>query len=120
MINTIILVYFVAGDKVFVIRDVFPHIAFFIIAAVGVGGPLVIFIGWLHYKKAFKSEADIMTRQNPFNTKIMIPTMLALVNYMRKNTTSYSDYQELVKLQKYIEHIEKGGKLDSNWNSDPS
>ncbi|NIN03675.1 MAG: hypothetical protein GTO44_09975 [Hydrotalea flava] len=120
MINTIILVYFVAGDKIFFIRDVFPHIAIFVIVAVGIGGPLVVFIGWLHYKKAFKSEADIMTRQNPFNTNIMMPVMLHLVRHLKEKSYTKTEQNDLAKLESYILHISNGGKLDQSWNSDPS
>jgi hypothetical protein len=120
MVNTIILVYFVAGDKIFLIRDTFPHIAIFVLFAVGIGGPLVVLIGWLHYKKAYKSEADIMTRQNPFNTKIMMPAMLALVRHLKEKSYTKEEAQELSNLESYIAHISNGGKLDQNWNSDPS
>jgi len=120
MVNTIILVYFVAGDKIFLIRDVFPHIAYFVIAAVGIGGPLVILIGYLHYKKAYKSESDILVRNNPFNTNIMLPTMLALVKHLKEKSYTKEDQEELANLESYIQHISRGGKLDQNWHSDPS
>ena len=120
MVNTIILVYFVAGDKIFIIRDIFPHIAWFVVTAVLIGGPLVILIGWLHYKKAYKSEADIVVMNNPFNTKIMLPTMLALVKHLKEKSYTKEEAQELSNLESYIQHISNGGKLDQNWNSDPS
>jgi hypothetical protein len=102
----------------FFIRDTFPHIAYFILFAAGVGVPLIMSIGYLHYKKAFKSEADILTKENPYNTKIAIPVQLALVQYLKRKASSVQELEELQELESYIAHISKGGRLDESWRSD--
>lgn len=68
--NTMILVYFTAGDKVFFIRDVFPHFGIFVGFAALIMIPSLILIGFFHYKRAYKSEAQVLTEKNPYFFKL--------------------------------------------------
>jgi len=102
----------------FFIRDAFPHIAYFILFAAGVGVPAIMAIGYLHYKKAYKSEADILTKQNPYNTKINIPVQLALIQYLKRHASTIKEQDELQELESYILHISNGGGLDEDWRND--
>lgn len=69
--NTLILLYFMVGDKVEQIRIIFPHFFYFAGFAIAVGVPLLIIIGWTHYKKSYKSEAEILFENNPSFYKLL-------------------------------------------------
>lgn len=100
-----------AGDKIFLVRDVFPHLAYFTAFVIFVGFPLIVIIGKLHYRYAYKSESDIMMLKNPYIDKIELPLfnqlVIALLQEDPKN-------KELLKLHKLIQELKEGtNQLDN-------
>jgi hypothetical protein len=82
-----------------------------------IGVPLLVLIGYLHYKKsaAYRSEADIIFEVNPFvrrmlvNTELLIKLNLQLTENMiassKNQKNSEDEIKNLEKLKKELEQL---------------
>ena len=50
-VNTLTLTYFLAIERYPVLNEVFPSFIHYVIIAVSIGIPLLITVGYLHYKR---------------------------------------------------------------------
>ena len=60
-INTLTVTYFLAIEKYPFLNDIFPTFIHYVIIVVSLGVPLLVIIGYIHFKRssAIRSEADI-------------------------------------------------------------
>ena len=79
-VNTLTVTYFLAIDNYPVLKEVFPSFIHYIVIVVLVGIPLLVLIGYAHYKRtaSFKAEADIHIEANPHMRRILINTEFML------------------------------------------
>ena len=85
-VNTLTVTYFLAIDNYPFLKDVFPSFIHYIAVIVLIGIPLLVLVGYAHYKRtaSFKAEADIHIEANPHlrriltNTEIMLSMSLQL------------------------------------------
>ena len=85
-VNTLTVTYFLAIENYPFLKDVFPSFIHYIVIVVLIGIPLLVLIGYAHYKRtaSFKAEADIHIEANPHlrriltNTEIMLSMSLQL------------------------------------------
>ena len=79
-INTLTVTYFLAIENYPVLKEVFPSFIHYIVIVVLVGIPLLVLIGYAHYKRtaSFKAEADIHIEANPHMRRILINTEFML------------------------------------------
>ncbi len=79
-INTLVVTYYLAIDKIPFLLNLFPTFAHYVITMVVVGIPMLILIGYVHYKKspAYKSEASIVFEINPYVRRNLINSELSL------------------------------------------
>ena len=85
-VNTLTVTYFLAIDNYPFLKDVFPSFIHYIAIVVLVGIPVLVLVGYAHYKRtaSFKAEADIHIEANPHlrriltNTEIMLSMSLQL------------------------------------------
>ena len=79
-INTLTVTYFLAIENYPVLKEVFPSFIHYIVIAVLVGIPLLVLIGYAHYKRtpSYKAEADIHIEANPHMRRILINTEFML------------------------------------------
>ena len=79
-INTLTVTYFLAIDNYPVLKEIFPSFIHYIVIVVLVGIPLLVLIGYAHYKRtaSFKAEADIHIEANPHMRRILINTEFML------------------------------------------
>ena len=85
-VNTLTVTYFLAIDNYPFLKDVFPSFTHYIAIVVLVGIPILVLVGYAHYKRtaSFKAEADIHIEANPHlrriltNTEIMLSMSLQL------------------------------------------
>ena len=79
-INTLTETYFIAIENYPVLKEVFPSFIHYIVIVVLVGIPLLVLIGYAHYKRtaSFKAEADIHIEANPHMRRILINTEFML------------------------------------------
>ena len=101
-INTLTVTYFLAIDNYPGLKIIFPSFELYIIILSSIGIPILIFIGYSHYKKTqgFKSEIDILIETNPYQRRILV------------NTETVLSLQ--LKLISVIQEIAKNQDLDQN------
>ena len=79
-INTLTVTYFLAIDNYPVLKEVFPTFIIYVIIVAGVGIPLLVSAGYIHFKRteAFSSESAINFESNPFSRRMLVNTELSL------------------------------------------
>ena len=72
-VNTLTVTYFLAIDNYPFLKDVFPSFIHYVAILVLIGIPLLVLIGYAHYKRtaSFKAEADIHIEANPHLRRIL-------------------------------------------------
>ena len=119
-INTLTVTYYLAIEKYPVLSEIFPTFGQYVLSIGIIGIPILICIGYTHYKKspAYKSEADVVMESNPhtrrmlLNSETMLGMTLQLLNLIAKisNDEKLSDVEKksILKLQKDLaEHMTK-------------
>jgi len=101
-INTLTVTYFLAIDNYPGLKIIFPSFELYITILSSIGIPILIFIGYSHYKKTqgFKSEIDILIETNPYQRRILV------------NTETVLSLQ--LKLISIIQEVAKNQDLDQN------
>ncbi len=79
-INTLTLTYFLAIENYPLLKDVFPSFVHYVIILVAIGVPVLITVGYLHYKRspAYRSEAGIMQETNPYARRNLVNSEMNL------------------------------------------
>ena len=79
-INTLTVTYFLAIDNYPVLKAIFPSFEQYAVMMVCIGIPLLILVGYAHFKKtlAYKSEMDVMIESNPYITRNTVNADLSL------------------------------------------
>ena len=72
-VNTLTVTYFLAIDNYPFLKDVFPSFIHYVAILVLIGIPLLVLIGYAHYKRtpSYKAEADIHIEANPHLRRIL-------------------------------------------------
>ena len=128
-INTLTVTYFLAVDNYPALKIIFPSFEIYVLILISIGVPLLIFIGYSHYKKtkAFRSEMDILVESNPFlrrttvNTDIILRFNVNLINLvlkLSKDTISEDELNDMEKIQKEITDLIKNRSLFNNLDID--
>ena len=114
-INTLTVTYFLAIERAPVLQAIFPSFFQYVAIVSLIGVPLLVIIGYVHYKrsKARKAEVDIgfetSTYQRRFivNTEIILHLNLRLTEMLMKLTHGEKlTENEIKKIQAYKEDIE--------------
>jgi hypothetical protein len=94
-INTLTVTYFLAIENYPALSTIFPNFFQYILIISCIGVPLLIIVGYVHYKRtvAFKSEIDIVLESNPYQRRNVVNISLILESILRTN-------QLLLKLSK--------------------
>ena len=91
-INTLTVTYFLAIENYPILKSIFPSFEQYIVIIVSIGIPLLICVGYIHFKRtqAFKSEVDVLIESNPYqrrntvNGEINLQLNLRLLNLLIK------------------------------------
>jgi hypothetical protein len=122
-INTLVVTYYLAIDKAPFLKEIFPTFTYYIAILGIIGIPILVFIGYLHYKKspAYSSEADISMEAYPYNYKlppgynkeVVFPMYLSLTKMIMKlsknETLTENEIKEISEIQSKIEKLIDGG-----------
>ena len=109
-VNTLTVTYFLAVDNYPELKIIFPSFEIYIGIISLIGIPLLVLIGYLHYKKsaAYRSEADIIFEVNPFvrrmlvNTELLIKLNLQLTENMIASSKNQKNSEDEIKNLKRI------------------
>ena len=125
-INTLTVTYFLAIDNYPILKSVFPSFEQYVAMVVVIGVPLLIIIGYAHYKKTqgFKSEVDVLIETNPYqrrNTvnndiilRLNLKLMSTLLKVAKKEDLSEEEIEEITQLHDEILKLSKDRTLTDN------
>ena len=125
-INTLTVTYFLAIDNYPILKSVFPSFEQYVAMVVVIGVPLLIIIGYAHYKKTqgFKSEVDVLIETNPYqrrNTvnndiilRLNLQLMSTLLKVAKKEDLSEEEIEEMTQLHDEILKLSKDRTLTDN------
>ena len=128
-INTLTVTYFLAVSNYPALKIIFPSFEIYVLILISIGVPLLIFIGYCHYKKtkAFRSEMDVLVESNPFlrrttvNTDIILRFNVNLINLvlkLSKDTISEDELNDMKKIQNEITDLIKNRSLFNSLDID--
>ena len=125
-INTLTVTYFLAIENYPSLQTVFPSFEIYILITVSIGIPLLVFIGYVHFKRSrsFKSEADVLIESNPYqrrntvNSEIILRLNLQLMSTLlkvaKKEDLSEEEIEEITQLHDEILKLSKDRTLTDN------
>ena len=125
-VNTLVVTYYLAIEQAPILKELFPTFIFYMIFSVSIGIPLLIAIGYIHYKKSpsYTSESDITVESYPyyykltpgFDKQVVFPLYMILTKMMKKMSSDEKftddELKEIDDLQKKIDLLIKGGMVD--------
>ena len=115
-INTLTVTYFLAIDNYPTLKSIFPSFEQYALLMISVGIPLLILVGYAHFKKtvAYKSEMDIMIESNPYiarntvNSDLSLKLNLKLISLLLKMSTNEKiEKNEIDEIEKLHSEISK-------------
>lgn len=114
-LNTMVTTYYLAIKDVPTLEILFPSFSIYVVVLSAIGVPLLVLVGYLHYKKsaAFKAEADINMEANPHMRRLLLNTeaLLSLSANMSEIMVKLAKNEKLTeKEHEEIEILKK--KLD--------
>jgi len=122
-INVLTVTYFLAIENYPVLQAIFPTFGHYIIIVIGIGIPLLVSVGYFHYKRsqAYAAEAEINIEANPYwykippgwNKEVVFPLYLNMINLMLKMSKNEKltpdEIEKMSNLQKSLSNLIDGG-----------
>ena len=118
-INTLTVTYYLAIENYPFLKSFFPSFEQYILIVVLVGIPLLVLVGYAHYKKtpSYRAEADVWVESNPYQARVLVNTQFTLALNMKltgvllklssKEEISEKEINEIKDLQsKFLEHMD--------------
>ena len=119
-INALTVTFFLAIESYPSLSVIFPTFFHYIVIVVGIGVPILVLVGYVHFKrsKSYRAEADVLIETNPHirrilqNTEILLPSYLKLteiiVELAENKKLTNKELEKVSKLQKQLSnHIDK-------------
>lgn len=124
-INTLTVTYYLAIERLPDLKIIFPSFSIYLAAATIIGIPILVFIGYVHYKRssAYEAEADINVEAYPYwyklppgwNKEVVFPFYLMLIDVMLKlsknEKLNEDDIKKISELKNTIDALIKGGNI---------
>ena len=129
-INTLTVTYFLAIDNYPILKAVFPSFEQYIVIIVSIGIPLLVLIGFVHFKRtqAFKSEVDVLIESNPYqrrntvngeiNLRLNLKILAMMLKISKKESFSESEIQEIRELSDEIKNLSEKRNIKNNLDMD--
>jgi len=122
-INVLTVTYFLAIENYPILQAIFPTFGHYIMIVVSIGVPLLVAVGYVHYKKspAYAAEADINVEAYPYfykippgwNKEVVFPLYLNMINLMLKMSKNEKltpdEMKNMSDLQKSLSSLINGG-----------
>ena len=79
-INTLTVTYYLAIEKYPFLNDIFPSFLHYVIIIVSIGVPLLIGIGYSHYKKtpSYRAETDVTMETDPYRRRMVVNSEISV------------------------------------------
>ena len=119
-INALTVTFFLAIENYPSLSMIFPTFFHYIVIVVGIGVPILVLVGYVHFKKSksFRAEADVLIETNPHirrilqNTEVLLPSYLKLTEIIVKLSENKKltdeELKEISKFQNQLNnHIDK-------------
>ena len=127
-INTATVTYYLAIEKVPDLKSIFPSFAHYVLITASLIVPLLVLVGWIHYRRtaAYGADAEIQLENNPYMYKLplgwhkdaLFPTLLKMTEFMIKSSNNEKldskTISEIKDLQQKLDHLIKGGDIGKN------
>lgn len=125
-VNTLTVTYFLAIENYPVLNALFPSFFHYILIVISIGIPILVGIGYLHFKKtiAYRTEAEVMYETNPFarrlsvNSEIMLALNLELINMIIRlsdnNKLSKEEIDKTKKIQNELKNFVENRTFENN------
>ena len=124
-VNVLTVTYFLAIENYPTLQVIFPTFLHYILVAVFIGAPLLILVGYVHYKRsaAYSAEADINVEAYPYwyklppgwNKEVVFPLYLIMINLMIKisknEKLSADEVKQMSDIQKSLSSLIEGGYI---------
>jgi len=129
-INTLTVTYFLAIDNYPSLKVIFPSFEVYITIIVTIGIPLLIAIGYAHFKRtqAFKSEIDVQIESNPYqrrntvnneiNLRLNLQLMKLITKLINKENLDDKESDSLKKMLATYEEFIKNRTFVNNSDQD--
>ena len=113
-INTLVVTYYLAIERYPFLESIFPNFIQYVLIMVLVGIPLLILVGYSHWKRtpAYRSEADIWMESNPYQARMLVNSEILLklnfklteliIKQSKNEKASDDELAEITKLQKEL------------------
>ena len=118
-INTLTVTYYLAVENYPSLKSIFPSFEQYILIVVLIGIPLLVLVGYAHYKKtpSYRAEADVWVESNPYQARVLVNTQFSLALNMKltnillklssKQEITQEEIDEIKVLQtKFLEHMQ--------------
>ena len=91
-INTLTVTYYLAIEKLPALQSIFPSFLSYVLITAGFGVPILILIGFIHYKRTagHRAEVDVAVETNPYlcrhvaNTELTLNLQVKMVDILLK------------------------------------
>ena len=118
-INTLTVTYYLAIENYPFLKTIFPSFEQYILIVVLIGIPLLVLVGYAHYKKtpSYRAEADVWVESNPYQARVLVNTQFTLALNMKltdvllklssNQEITPKEIEEIKTIQsKFLEHID--------------
>ena len=108
-VNTLTVTYFLAIENYPSLTSIFPSFIQYVLIISSIGVPLLIIVGYIHYKRtlAFKSEIDIVVESNPYQRRNIVNITILLSLTMKLNEMMLKLTKKEKLTPKEVEEVEK-------------
>jgi len=111
-INTLTVTYYLAIDRIPILGIIFPSFIHYAVITVSLAIPLLIIVGYIHFKKtaAYAAEANIVVEANPFQRRMLVNSELILtlnlkliqvlsksINDLQLSDNEKNEYETIIK-----------------------
>ncbi|MGY5148953.1 MAG: hypothetical protein ACW9W3_02715 [Candidatus Nitrosopumilus sp. bin_68KS] len=118
-INTLTVTYYLAIENYPLLSNIFPTFFHYIAIVVLIGVPLLVGIGYTHYKKssAYRSETGILYQTNPYirrtlinsemNLQINLELLKIIIKLSKNEKIEQEKLDEILKMEKkFIDYFD--------------
>jgi hypothetical protein len=103
-VNTLTVTYYLAIERVPILQTLFPTFAQYVIIIAAIGIPLLIGVGYAHFKKtkARRAEVDVLFETDPYRRRFIVNTeaILELNLKMTEILLKLSENEKLSEIDK--------------------